>query len=401
MNAARFPLFACLTMALSLGAGSWLLRAQATSAQAASAPATGPQTAGAPKPSSSPAAPSPTPENLDIDAETEAATFTTSVRNILAPVTVLDRAGGLVDGIEPGRFHLYDNGIQQKIAVDVSTQPLSMVIAIQQSDRVEAVLTQIHKIGPLIQPLLTGDGGEAAILSFDSRLQVKQDFTNDPDKLQKAIMSIHAGNTPNRLIDAVETGVQMLKRRQGNRRRIILLISETRDVSSQARLRETVIAAQLANVTVYTVDISRIVTSLTSRAQPPAVDQMPPAAYNLPGGIPSTPTTVQHMGGAGDRVEFVPVLKELYLGTKRIFVENPPEVLTEATGGAQFTFKKERGLEDAIAAVGREIHSQYLISYAPSDLTVDGFHEIRVDVDLPDLVVRTRPGYYLAGVGAK
>lgn len=377
MKAARFLLLTCLGMAGGM-------------------PGLHAQQEGAPQ-----QAPPNKPEPLDIDAETETATFKTNVRNILAPVTVLDRSGALVDGIEPGRFHLFDNNKEQKIAVDVSAEPLSMVIAVQQSDRVEAVLTQIHKIGPLIQPLVTGDNGEAAIISFDSRIQLKQDFTNDPDKLDKAIKSIHAGNTPNRMIDAVETGVQMLKRRQGNRRRVILLISETRDVSSEARVRETLIAAQLANVTVYTVDISQIVTKLTSRAQPPPVDPMPPAAYNLPGGFPSTPTTVQHMGGPGDRVEFLPVMKEIYLGAKRIFVDNPAEVFTDGTGGAQFTFKKERGLEDAISAVGREIHSQYLISYPPNDLTEDGFHQIRVDVDMPDLVVRTRPGYYLAGVGAK
>ena len=340
----------------------------------------------------------PAQEPQEDQAAADTTLFRTSVRSVLVPVTVLDRSGAIVDGIESGRFHLYDNNHVQKIAVDVSTQPISMVIAIQQSDRVEAVLNQIHKIGPMIQPLLTGDNGEAAVISFDSRIQKKQDFTSDTDLITKAINNIHAGNTPNRLIDAVEEGVQMLKARPANRRRIILLISETRDVSSEARLRETLIGAQLSNVTTYIVDISRIVTNLTSKAQPPTTNPIDPAAYNLPGGAVNTPTSVAQASQIGNRVEFVPMLKEIYLGTKRIFVENPAEVFTEGTGGAQFTFKKERGLEDAIASVGREIHSQYLITYSPDDLKEDGFHQIRVDVDLPDLVIRTRPGYYLASI---
>lgn len=344
-------------------------------------------------------APAQTAEPLTTSAESETTTFRTSVRNIIAPVTVLDRSGGLVEGIEAGRFHLFDNNKEQKIAVDITVQPISLVIAIQQSDRVESVLNQIHRIGPMVQPILTGSDGEAAVISFDSRIQTKQDFTNDPDKLDKAIQNIHAGNTPARMIDAIETGVQKLKTRTGSRRRIILVISETRDSSSEARLRETLIASQLANVTVYFVDISRFVTSLTSTPQPTQMSAIPPAAYNLPGGVPNTPTTLEHLGLAGNRAEFVPMLKELYLGTKRIFVENPAEVFTEGTGGAQFTFKKERGLEDAIESLGREIHSQYLVTYAPNDLTEDGFHQIRVDIDLPDLVIRTRPGYYLAGIG--
>jgi VWFA-related protein len=351
------------------------------------------------KPAAPPPAQASVPAPLTTTAEDETTTFRTSVRNILAPVTVLDRSGGLVEGIEAGRFHLFDNNKEQKIAVDITVQPISLVIAVQQSDRVEAVLNQIHRIGPMIQPILTGGDGEAAVISFDSRIQTKQDFTNDPDKLDKAIQGIHAGNTPSRMIDAVETGIQKLKSRNPNRRRIILLISETRDVSSEARLRETLIAAQLANVTVYTVDISQIVTSVTSKPQPTQMSAIPPAAYNLPGGVPNTPTAMEHLGLAGNRAEFVPMLKDLYLGTKRIFVENPAEVFTEGTGGAQFTFKKERGLEDAVESLSREIHSQYLITYAPNDLTEDGFHQIRVDVDLPDLIIRTRPGYYLASVG--
>ena len=98
------------------------------------------------------------------------------------------------------------------------------------------------------------------------------------------------------MIDAVERGVQMLKNKQSNRRRIILLISETRDVSSEARLRETLIAAQLNNVTVYTVDISRIVTSLTAKQQPPRMD--PLSARGLQSARPNAEHA--HVGGAGD-----------------------------------------------------------------------------------------------------
>ena len=203
------------------------------------------------------------------------------------------------------------------------------------------------------------------------------------------------------MIDAVEHGVQMLKQRPPQRRRIILLISETRDVSSEARLRETLIAAQLNNVTIYTVDISRMVTSLSSKPIPPAMDPMPPAGYSLPGGRPSTPTTTNQVYQTGNRAEFVPALKEIFFGVKRVFVDNPAEFFTDGTGGAQYSFKKERGLEDAVESLGREIHNQYLLTYAPNDVNEDGFHQIRVDVDLPGLLVRTRPGYYLAGLGAK
>ena len=62
-----------------------------------------------------PDAPAAAPPNEPDEAMTEAALFRTNVRNITAPVTVLDKSGALVDGIESGRFHLYDNGKQQDI----------------------------------------------------------------------------------------------------------------------------------------------------------------------------------------------------------------------------------------------------------------------------------------------
>jgi hypothetical protein len=61
---------------------------------------------------------------------------------------------------------------------------------------------------------------------------------------------------------------------------------------------------------------------------------------------------------------------------------------------------KERGLEDAIASIGAEIHSQYMLNYHPKPDTLlqGGFHQLQVTVDYPRARARTRPGYWLAPV---
>ena len=64
-----------------------------------------------------------------------------------------------------------------------------------------------------IMPLVVGDHGEAAVLAFDSRLRLMQDFTSDSDKVKSAIEKINAGNSSSRMIDAVEKGVFMLRNR--------------------------------------------------------------------------------------------------------------------------------------------------------------------------------------------
>jgi VWFA-related protein len=71
------------------------------------------------------------------------------------------------------------------------------------------------------------------------------------------------------------------------------------------------------------------------------------------------------------------------------------EVACVATGGAHLSTYKDRSIENAIDEIGGELHSQYTVSYAPTDTNAFGYHEIKVDVDRKNLKVRARPGYYL------
>jgi len=320
-----------------------------------------------------------------------------SVTAVVAPVSVTDRHGNNIDGLTPEKFHLFDNDKEQDIHVDVAFPPISLVIAVQANDRVETVLPQINKIGDMIQPILIGDQGEAAVLAFDSRIREMQGFTSDPAKLTTALKAIHPGSSQSRLIDAVENGVRMLSNRPPNRRRLMLVISETRDKSSEARLKETVIFAQLNNVDIYWVDISRIVTTVMAKADPGYIDNRPPAMTPMPAGVPATPNTVmQTTGSLGGSAEFVPVMVEVFRDTKAIFKQNPAEVFTKGTGGEQFGFMRQHGLEEAIEHLGADLHSQYLITYNPNNKDVGGFHQITVEVaGQPDAKVRTRPGYWL------
>ena len=104
-----------------------------------------------------------------------------TTRLVQAPVTVIDKHGDTyVDGLQPQDFQLYDNGKEQNIHVDVTYQPISMVIAVQASDQVEGILPKINRIGSMIEPVLIGEQGEAAVMAFDHRFRVMQDFTSDP-----------------------------------------------------------------------------------------------------------------------------------------------------------------------------------------------------------------------------
>jgi hypothetical protein len=69
--------------------------------------------------------------------------------------------------------------------------------------------------------------------------------------------------------------------------------------------------------------------------------------------------------------------------------------LTRATGGRSIHYLTKESLEQAIQAVGGEVHRQYLVSFQPRPAPAGQFHPIRIAVkDRPELVARTRAGYW-------
>jgi VWFA-related protein len=178
-----------------------------------------------------------------------------------------------------------------------------------------------------------------------------------------------------------------------------VLISETLDRSSEAHVREVATELELNNVEVYTLNISRIVTSLTTAPTLPRPDPFPPGARPHPAGTSMDPTTIAQLDGdPGDSADFVPVLEEMYRGVKAIFIRNPARVFTKLTGGREYSFVTQSDLENAIGEIGRVIRSQYILSYSPNNKLEGGYHRIRVDVLHENYKVRTRPGYWMAGV---
>jgi VWFA-related protein len=325
-------------------------------------------------------------------------TFRTSIVNIVAPVLVTDKHGNIVDGLQPEQFHLYDNGKEQNIQVDVTYDPISMVIAMECSGRVESILKQMKHIGSLAQSII-GVQGEAALVKFDGRDPILvQDFTTDPDKIKVAVDKINPGNSGSRMIDAVDMSVDLLNKRPAkHNRKIVLLISETRDEGSATRLREALIKANLSNVQVYCVDITQLAVRLTQRQDDPGpVPAMDPTMMNAPLGIPNTPTTMEQNYGMQNRAQFIPLLKEIYIGGKRIFVADPAKQFATQTGGEHFYFLKQKGLEEAVARVTQELHSQYIITYHPSNDKEPGYHTIEVTVS-QEYTCKTRPGYWFGG----
>ena len=353
--------------------------------------------------------PLPQPKSTEPDANEPAANADTgdskirvSVQNVLVPTTVLDRdSHGYVNGLATHDFELLDNGNPQKINADFVQQPLSVVLAVQANADVEPLLPKIRNTGVLLQGLVTGTDGDVAILAFDHRMLVLQEFTNDPNKLSDAMQKVKAGSSSAALVDAVLEGDHMLKQHdpQNVRRRVIILLSRNVNKGSEAHLQETVRAMQFDNVIVYCIDISKFLTAFYKKeGYPRPLDGgIPPEAMpNLKGSGSGYSETTALQQADGNWLNAVPpTLRSI----RDLFKKSPAEAFTYFTGGRMYNFATERALEDAITDIGKDLNSQYLLSYSPNATTraESGFHTIKVEVNRPGLVIRTRPGYWWGG----
>lgn len=321
--------------------------------------------------------------------------FRAQTNVVLAPVTVTTQGGSYVNGLEAVDFRLYDNRKLQDISMDVSFTPISMVVAIQHNARTESILPKIKKIGNMLEALVIGEQGEAALVAFDHRIRTIQDFTNDGAKFTKALDRLMAGSSSSRVIDASFYSINMLRKRPADRRRILVLISETKDRGSEGRMRDALLEAEFHNVIIYTININRAVTSLTAKAPAPRPSAFPVASRPMPGVGPQTPHTVAQLRGE-QSMSFTPVFVEIFSQVKSVFVPNHAEVFTRYTGGREYSFIGLKSLERAVSDLGDELHNQYILSYTPSNMDEGGYHKIQVQVNRPSLEVRARPGYWMA-----
>ena len=342
-------------------------------------------------------APKPAQEQADTSGVTK---FTSRTKLVLAPTTVIDKKShSFVNGLSVANFQLFDNDKAQKISSDLIVSPVSLVVVIQANSDVEPVLPKLKRTGILLHSLITGETGDVAVLAFDHRIQKIQDFTNDPDKLDDAMMKIKAGSSSARLIDSVVEATHMLTRHTMNNanRRVILLISQDRDKGSYAKIDETVKGLEFNSIQIYAVNVGKYFSALMREPEDPRpyFGGLPPTAMPNPRGQVSSGTEVVQNYGNGD---WTPLAPQIWRTVRDIFKKTPEEAFTQFTGGTSYTFEaRSRTLEEAISAIGNEIHSQYILSYAPNDSTEPGFHTIKVTVDKPGYEVRTRVGYYWGG----
>jgi VWFA-related protein len=323
------------------------------------------------------------------------AQFKSTVPLVVAPTTVTDSKGHYVDGLTADNLILYDNNVPQKIQLDWMTYPIDLVVAVQTSENSGAVIDKLGGTGILFSQLLAADGGETAVISFSDEVKIHQDFTGNPDLVVHSLRMLRkegdSSNNPAHMLDAMRQALLMLEHRPPGRRRIILMIAERRDRSSQTKLPDVMEQVERLNAAIYWLSYSPFLEPFT--VKPKTAEDLKPEDERV---------QVQKCGlcAAPDDTPVPPDLGPggyLYGIHELIRLHQPDlaNLFSKTTGGRTLSFLKKSALEQAIQLVSEEVHRQYVLSFAPKGNTPGEFHAIRVAVqDRADLRAKTRDGYW-------
>ena len=324
-------------------------------------------------------------------AQQEDPTFKTQSRLVVVPVTVATKAGLRVWDLKAEDFTLLDNGQSRKITVEpwgTYDQKVSMVVVVETSYLSEAALIKISKVASSVSNI-TGEDGEIAVITADAAVHSVLDFTKEWEPLHTVFEKLHASTErAGHVLDAVSAGIVLLEHRPPTNRRIVLVFSENVDRGSHARPIDVLTFAEKENVIIYTVNYSAFLTPFTVKGQ-----TSPPMSSNDP--RKAKPTTPVNSTGLIDiapaQVPIVPGFGEMLRSFKFDF----GKALAEYTGGRQLNFTTLDRLDNDLNELSVEVHSQYQISFVPPQEKDPIYHEIEVQVNHPELVVRARPGYWI------
>ncbi len=323
--------------------------------------------------------------------------FRIMTKVVVLPVSFLNYSGEFLDNINRSEVTLSDNGISQRMQTfELAYQPISMAILVDTSARLQGVIPNLRSSGILFTQLILGESGEAAVLTYDDTVDVRQEFTSDSDLIEKSFKSLKVNGEGSRLTDGISRAIEMLAARESQHRRVIVVLAEGRDFASQIRKNKVLQDAQLANVAIYTVELSAF-KALVKQPPPATVvetnNDIPAAAYGSQPGI----TPGLYGGGASGIDLLTPLIESA--GALRAMWVHPMKTYAGGTGSDHINATSRKAVENAIQKIGHELHTQYWVSYVPNNLQAEEFHTIDVKVSRPGVKVRNRPGYFYTPSG--
>ncbi len=294
---------------------------------------------------------SPTPPVAGQDQEP----ITTFIRRVRLPITVVDKKGQFVPGLTKGDFLVLEDKVPQQIETfedDLGqTLPLYVAVLMDTSPSTAGKIKfEQESAMNFIQTVVRPRRDRVLFATFDHEVNLRQDFTDKLDLLDRAVFSVKQTGTQTALFDAVWQFCDE-KLRAAPGRRVLVVITDGEDTYSRANLKDAIDIAQRTETTVF--------------------------AISTKAGFLSTVPGVE-AGQVKDQ-------KDRDLVT-----------LAEETGGVAFFTGDMLSLERSFNKISKELRAQYLVTYKPANDRYDGSFrriEVKLTAGRGDLKVRTKHGY--------
>jgi hypothetical protein len=318
---------------------------------------------------------------------------------VLVPTLVRTKAGQITYNLQAKDFVVEDNGVEQDVILDEASErePVSLVVAIQVGHKASSQFkkrpdlslydrfyseeerkdcrkrrvpcpTAIAGLGTMLSDFMDQTKGEVALVTFDSMVYQFQGFTEDAAKISERLTKLTPGDDGAAILDAVSYSTRLLQSRPANRRRVLLLISESRDHGSMTTTAPDLVRQLAATNT--------LVCGLT----------FSPLRGRFAEDLRALPS--------GDNFDLLIPLRASIGSLRR----NVARGVAEVMGGEDGKFKDKATFDDTFTSLANGIRGRYLLSFQPKQ-PEPGPHTIRVRLRDPkkDLVVRARSEYWAIG----
>lgn len=289
-------------------------------------------------------------------------------------VGVVDKRGRPITDLVQGSFEIYEDGVKQQISrFEPSAAPFSVVIMLDMSGSTLG-FRQVLKQSAFrfIDALSPSD--RVAVVEFYDKINLRNDFTSDRRTIAHSIEASN-GRGKTQLYKALDFALEKLSKEKSRRKAIIVL---TDGVDTAIKDQDRATLENISNDKILTTlkpETNDILNRVLNRSDAQGVTIYPLA---LPTGDPdklADPTNRQIAMFRAARARL--------------------QIVADRTGGQLNTINRLEEMGRLYAQVAADLRTLYTIEYQPDNTKRDGkWRAIRIDVRNPDLISRTRQGYF-------
>ncbi len=272
------------------------------------------------------------------------------------PVSVLDREGRAVTNLKLEDFELKIDGKVVPISdMTRSETPIRLAMLFDNSSSV-LIAREFEKEAAVrfFRRVIRPEKDKAALFSVATVTQLEQSLTSDVGSLTRMIDLFPPPEGATALLDGIVKVAEYL--RSANGRRVIVIVSDGDDTTSDGTLAETVKSLQVNDCQVYVVKT----------------------------------TDFENFKRTGTRVGSA--------NTRFLDAERRMSEIAAQTGGAVYSPIDEKEIKDAFDRISAELSQQYILSYYPEEAAEKSgeFRTISLAVKgKQNLTIRARKGYYV------